>query len=97
MKLVSLVATCMFISFSAAAQTSSKAANKSSVAHVQKKAKVAKSKSSTTKVAGAKNVDVTTLTDEKSYKAKWTFEQMLQRRLEVDAEDAEKAKQGVRD
>lgn len=82
----------MILSFSAAAQTTGNAAEKRTVAKIQQKTKGQKVKSSGSKPAVAENRDVTTLRDEKAYKAKWTFEEMLKRRLEIDAEDGERQK-----
>jgi hypothetical protein len=93
MKFVTLVIIAMTISFGAPAQTSGTAAQKRTVAKTQQKTKGGKAKSSGSKAAAAKNGDATTLSDEKSYKAKWTFEQMLMRRLEIDAEAGEREKQ----
>jgi|GEM_PF-6683641 len=90
MKFVSLVLTVMLISFGASAQTTRNASEKSAIAQAQKKTKFQKAKSSRTKAAAAKNSEVTTLTDERTYKAKWTFEEMLKRRMEIDAEKGER-------
>jgi len=89
MKIVSLVITAMILSLSAPAQTTGKSAQKRTVAKVQQKTKARKAKSLKLKTA-AENAEVITLNDEKSHKAKWTFEEMLKRRLEIDAEDGER-------
>ena len=89
MKFVTLVMAAMIISFGAAAQATGDPAQKRTVAKVQQKTKGQKAKSRS-KAAAGKNVGVTTLTDERAHKAKWTFEQMLMRRMEIDAEDAQR-------
>ena len=89
MKFVTLVMAAMIISFSCAAQTTGNAAQKRTAAKIQKKTKSQKAKSGS-KAATAVNADVITLTDEKAYKAKWTFETMLMRRMEIDAEAAQR-------
>ena len=89
MKFVSLVIAAMMFSFSASAQTTDSAAGKKTEVKTQQKKKGGKAKSGT-KVAAQKNSDVTTLTDERTYKAKWTFEEMLKRRMEIDAEKGER-------
>ena len=86
MKFVTLILIGMMISFSATAQSTSNTAEKTAT-QKQQKTKGKKAKPAKTKVLALKNVDVVTLTDEKAHKAKWTFEEMLRRRLEVDAED----------
>jgi hypothetical protein len=90
MKFVTLVMAAMIISFSCAAQTTGDAAQKRTAAKIQQKTKGQKAKPSGSKAAATKKVDVTTLTDEKAYKAKWTFETMLMRRMEIDAEAAQR-------
>jgi hypothetical protein len=87
MKFVSLVVAAMIISFGADAQTTRGAAEKSAVAHKQQKPKGGKVKPSRKKSTTAATNEVITLTDEKAHKAKWTFEEMLKRRLEIDAEE----------
>ncbi|HEV7330228.1 MAG TPA: hypothetical protein VGN63_04250 [Flavisolibacter sp.] len=84
MKFVSLVILTMMISVGAAAQTTGDATPKKPVANVQQKGKDGKAKP-----AAAKDGTVTTLRDEKAYQAKWTFEEMLMRRLEIGAEEAQ--------
>lgn len=79
----------MILSFSAAAQTTGDEAGKRTAGKTQQKQKAQKAKSSRKK-SSAKNNGVTTLSDEKTYKAKWTFEQMLMRRMEIDAEEGER-------
>ena len=93
MKFVTLAVMAIMISFGAASQTTRTAPQKSAVTQVQQKKKVQKAKSSKTKLSASKKGDVTTLTDEKAYKAKWSFEQMLLRRLEIDAEESERQSQ----
>ena len=86
MKFVSLLITAMILSMSAPAQTTGKSVKKTAVAKVQQK----KSKKATSlkfKPVNAGNAETITLNDEKAHKAKWTFEEMLKRRLEIDAED----------
>lgn len=89
MKFVSLVVAVIMMSFSASAQTTRDASKESAVAQVQQK-KNGKAKSSKSKIGTAVNTDVITLRDEKSHKAKWTFEEMLKRRMEIDAEKGER-------
>lgn len=97
MKFVSLVIIATIFSFGASAQTAVDVTEKeNSVAKVQQKKKTAKAKASRTK-RWAKGGETTTLSDERSYKAKWTFEQMLKRRMEIDAEDGEKKRQLVKE
>jgi hypothetical protein len=86
MKFVTLVISAMIISFNAAAQTTGHAAQKRTAAKVQQKAQGRKAKSFTPK-ATAEDADVTTLKDERAYKAKWSFEEILKRRQEIDAEN----------
>lgn len=90
MKFVSLVIAAVMLSFSADAQSAPDAAEKRTVGNTQQKPKSQKAKFRKAKSTAAKNVDVVTLTDERAYKAKWTFEEMLKRRLEIDAEDGKK-------
>ena len=87
MKFVTLVVIGILISFGASAQTTDSKAENRTATQKQQKTKGKKAKQAKTKVLAPKNVDVVTLTDEKAHKAKWTFEEMLRRRLEVDAED----------
>jgi hypothetical protein len=96
MKFVSLVIIATIFSFGASAQTAADVTEKNTVAKVQQKKKTAKAKASRTK-RWAKGGETTTLSDERSYKAKWTFEQMLKRRMEIDAEDGEKKRQLVKE
>jgi hypothetical protein len=92
MKFVSLMITGLFITFSAAAQTTdSSTAKKTTVANVQPPAKGKKAKAARAKAAA--DTTITTLVDVRTYKAKWSFEQMLQRRLEIDAEEGERVQQ----
>jgi hypothetical protein len=92
MKFVSLMITGLFITFSAAAQTTdTSTVQKTTVANVQPPTKGKKAKAARAKAAA--DTTVTILADEKSYKAKWSFEQMLQRRLEIDAEEGERVQQ----
>ena len=93
MKLVTLAIVAMFISFSAPAQTGSKELQKRTVQKIQQKKKSKTAKFDRPK-ATAQNTDVTTLTDERAHKAKWSFEEMLKRRLEIDAEEGER-QQGI--
>ncbi len=93
MKFVSLVIVVLMISCSAAAQTTRHAAEKGGVVKTQQKLKSGKAKTARTKGSPAKNGDVVTLTDETSNKAKQSFEQLLMRRLEVDAEEGERERQ----
>ncbi|GAA4728507.1 hypothetical protein [Flavisolibacter ginsenosidimutans] len=86
MKFVTLVVAAMIVSFSASSQTTHRAAPKSTV-QKQQKTKSGKAKPSRTKSSAAKTDEAITLTDEKAHKAKWTFEEMLKRRLQIDAED----------
>ena len=88
MKLVSVLVVTMFLSFGAAAQTTSKATPKRTVAKTHQKQKIKKAKTIKLKTK-AENTDVTTLVDEKAHKAKWSFDEMLKRRLEIDAEEGE--------
>jgi hypothetical protein len=81
----------MIISFSAGAQSTGNA-TKSRVVKIQQKTK--KQKKGPPQLKGAANTDLTTLQDEKAHKAKWTFEEMLQRRLEIEAEEGQKARRG---
>lgn len=92
MKFVSLLIIVSMISFGASAQTASDTAENSKVVKTQKKAKKQKALLKK-KLRSAKNSDVTTLSDEKAYKAKWTFESMLMRRLEIDAAEGERKRQ----
>ena len=87
MKFVSLVIAAMILALGADAQTANGKTEKTTVVKQQKKTKGKKAKSSRTKSTALKNSELIQLTDEKSYKAKWTFEEMLKRRLEIDAED----------
>ena len=80
----------MIISFGAPAQTTGHTAQKRTVVKTQQKTKKQKTKTSETKAAAAEGVDITTLKDEKAHKAKRSFEEMLRRRLEVDAEEGER-------
>jgi uncharacterized protein YxeA len=86
MKTVSLVVTAMMLFIGAAAQTIRSAAPKRTVAHLQQKTKKHKVKLSATTASAGKNGEVVTLWDETAYKAKAGFEEMLMRRLEIDAE-----------
>jgi hypothetical protein len=91
MKFVNLMITGLFLSFSAAAQTTDSAAQKTTVANVQPPAKSKKAKAARAKATA--DTTVYTLVDVRTYKAKWSFEQMLQRRLEIDAEEGERVQQ----
>lgn len=93
MKFVSLVVVAVMFSMGAFAQTTPAAAKKRTATNTQQTAKERKAKPSETKARAAKHDEVTRLTDEKAHKAKWTFEQMLQRRLEIDAEEGERKSQ----
>lgn len=95
MKFVSLVVISMIFSIAASAQNAPVATEKRTAAQNHQKIKVKKARSVKKKTPVAKGEDVITLNDEKSYKAKWTFEEMLKRRLEVDAaENERKRKKG---
>lgn len=83
MKFVTLVISTIIFSATASAQTTQSA--KKSTAHSQQKIKLHKPKSSPATRALAKKDETITLTDEKSYRAKWSFEEMLLRAVEVDA------------
>lgn len=96
MKFVSLVIIATIFSFGASAQIVAGVTEKNTVAKVQQKKKTAKAKTSRSK-RWTKGGETTTLSDERSYKAKWTFEQMLKRRMEIDAEDGEKKRQLVKE
>jgi len=85
MKFVTLI-VAMIVSLSAAAQTTRRATEKST-AHGQQKTSGRKAKLSRAKASAAATDEVITLTDEKAHKAKWTFEEMLKRRLQIDAEE----------
>lgn len=85
MKFVTLVVAAMIISFSASSQTTRGAAHKSTATHSQQKSQ--KVKSARSKSSAAKTDETITLTDEKAHKAAWTFEELLKRRLEIDAAD----------
>lgn len=89
MKFVSLMIAAMFLTLGADAQSANGKTVKTTVVKQQKKTKGKKVKSSHTKSTALKDSELIQLTDEKSYKAKWTFEEMLKRRLEIDAEDVE--------
>jgi len=89
MKFVSLVIAAMILSLGADAQTANGKTEKTTIVKQQKKTKGKTVKSSRTKSTALKNSELIQLTDEKSYTAKWTFEEMLKRRLEIDAEDVE--------
>ena len=93
MKTVNLIVTVMMLSFGAAAQTTPSAAPKRTVAPPQKKTKDPKVKRSGTIVGTVENTAITTLTGEKSDKAKGSFEQVLLRRLEIDAARADGERQ----
>ena len=87
MKFVTLALAAMIVSFTASAQTSRNATAKST-AHNGQKTKSGKVKSPGTTSSAAKNDEAITLTDEKAHKAKWTFEELLKRRLEIDAKES---------
>ncbi len=82
--MVSLVIMATIVSFSASAQTTDGRAKKRAVAKIQQKATIRQVKTPTAETGG-----ITVLYDEKAYKAKRSFEEMLTRRLAVDAEEAE--------
>ena len=97
MKFVSLVVSAMILSVGASAQPSDRAAKKEPVAKTAPKAKKQKPKLQGKKSAADQTADVITLTDEKAYQAKSSFERMLLRRIEVDAEEGERARNQRKD
>lgn len=92
MKFVTLMVTALVLSLSTAAQNTPEASPRKTVTQKQQKKKSPQAKSSRAKAPSAKNTAVTVLVDEKSHNAKWSFEQMLARRMEIDAEDGAKTR-----
>lgn len=93
MKFVSLVVTAILLSLGASAQEAGSAAEKEPVIKTEKKTRKQKAKLSDKKGLAPKEAHVITLTDEKAYQAKSSFEQILLRRIEVDAEVSARARQ----
>ncbi len=89
MKFVSLVITTLVLTLGADAQTVTDKRERTTVVKQQKNTKGKKAGSSRTKSTAAKGTERIQLTDERSYRAKWTFEEMLNRYLEMNAKDAE--------